>query len=96
MLPLVPRIAPRSPRQMPTVETPQADVTIVCRETASLRPVDSVPRAAAVAVAVALVHLRPALVWVGPHRAVTHGIDRGVEAAMAILVHRIGPAAIRP
>jgi hypothetical protein len=36
----------------------------------------------------------PELVRIEPQGAVTHGIDRGAEAAMAILVHRIATALI--
>jgi hypothetical protein len=45
---LVPRIAPRPPhppRQVPTAETPQTHAILVCREAASIRPMDSGSRA---------------------------------------------------
>jgi hypothetical protein len=45
----VPPIAPRLLRQVPTAEAPQTDVTLVCREAASIRPVDSGWRATAAA-----------------------------------------------
>jgi hypothetical protein len=64
---------------------------LMCREAALIRPVESGWRAAAAARARPL----PELVWVEACGAVTHGIDRGAEVAMAILVHRIEPTAIR-
>jgi hypothetical protein len=66
------------------------------REPASVHPTDSGWRAAAAATTVARARPSPELVRIEPHGAVTHGIDRGVEAAMAILVHRIGTTAIQP
>jgi hypothetical protein len=87
---LVPRSAPRSPRQVPTANTPQTDATIVSREATSIRPVDSGSRA----VAASRAGPPPELVLIELHGAVTHGIHRGAEAAMAIMVHGIGTAAI--
>jgi hypothetical protein len=91
MTSLVSRIAQRFPRQLPTTEAPQTDATFMRREATSIRAVNSGSRAAAAARA----RPPPELVWAEPHALVTHGIDRGSEAAMAILVHRIGTAAIR-
>jgi hypothetical protein len=71
--------------------TPQTDAILVCREAASIRPVDSGSQAAAAARA----RPPPELVLVEPHGAVTHGIDRWAEAVMVISVHRIGWTAIR-
>ena len=72
-------------------ENPETEPTLGCREATLIRPVESGWRAAAAARA------RPPseLVWIEVHGAVTHGIDRGAEAAMVILVHRIGPTATR-
>ena len=64
----------------------------MCREAALIRPVESGWRAAAAALA----RPPPELVWIEAHGAVTHGIDRAAEAAMAILVHRIGPTQSDP
>jgi hypothetical protein len=60
MFSLVPRIAPRPPRQVPTAETPQTNAILVRREAISMRSVDSESRA--VAVAAAQIHPPPALV----------------------------------
>jgi hypothetical protein len=89
---LVPRIAPLPPRQVPTADTLQTDAILMCRERASICPVDSSSRATAAARAAA----PGEVARIEPHGAVTHGIDRGAEGAMAILVHRIGTTAIRP
>jgi hypothetical protein len=58
----------------------------------SIPPVDSGSRAAAAA----WDRPPPELVWIEPHGTVTHGIDPGAEAAVAILIHRIGTAAVGP
>jgi hypothetical protein len=82
----VPRIALRPLRQVPTADTPQTNATLVRREAALIRPVDSGSPAGP----------PPELVPIEPHGAVTHAIDREAEATMAILVHRIGTTAIGP
>jgi hypothetical protein len=82
---LVPCIAPRPPRQVRTAENPQTEAILVYCKAASIRPAD---RGAA--------RPPPEVVWMERHGEGTHGIDRVGEAAMAILVHRIGMAAIRP
>jgi hypothetical protein len=90
---LAPHIALRSPRQVATAESPQTDAILMCREATSIRRMDSGSWAAAAATPA-----RPPreLVRIEPHGVVTHGIDRGAEAAMAILVYRIGTRATRP
>ena len=85
----VPRIAPPPPRQVPTAGTPQTHAILGCRKATSVRPVDSGSRAV-----VAAARLPPELVRIELHGATTHGINHGAEAAMVILVHRIGTAAI--
>jgi hypothetical protein len=72
-------------------ETPETEAILGYRGAALICPVESGWLAAAAARARPL----PDLVWVEAHGAVTHGIDRGAEVAMAILVHRIGPTATR-
>jgi hypothetical protein len=71
-------------------QTPETEPTLGRREAASIRPVESGWRAAEAARA----RPPPELARREPHGAVTHGIDPGADAAMAILVHRIGTAAI--
>jgi hypothetical protein len=87
----IPRIAPRPPGSVPMAETPETGPTLGCREAVLIGPVESGWWAAATA----RVRPPPELVWMEAHGGVTHGIDRAADAAMAILLDRIGPTATR-